>query len=98
MRNGKTTSSDNNRLSGTRTVEYIPIDCSTYARYELAVLKGQALRIAWVGRRNQHHVETLFPTDLRTRWHSEFMIAHNCLGQQRVLRLDRIRRAQIIES
>jgi transcriptional antiterminator Rof (Rho-off) len=97
MRNGKTSNSGNNYLAGvSRPVEYIPIACSTYAQYELAVLKGQALRIAWVGRQNQHHIETLFPTDLRTRWHSEFMIAHNYLGQQRVLRLDRIRCAQII--
>lgn len=92
MRNRKTTNPGNRGAAG----EYIPVKCSIYAQYELAILKGQALRISWTGRQRQAHVETLFPVDLRTRWHSEFMIAHNRLGQQRVLRLDRIQSATII--
>lgn len=92
MRNRKTTSSSHKGAAG----EYIPVKCSIYAQYELAILKGQALRIAWVGRQHQLHVETLYPVDLRTRWHSEFMIAHNQLGQQRVLRLDRIQHATVL--
>ena len=93
MRNRKTTNFGNR---GGTVGEYIPVNCSIYARYELAILKGQALRIAWTGRQRQSHVETLYPVDLRTRWHSEFMIAHNRLGQQRVLRLDRIQSATVL--
>ena len=92
MRNRKTTSSGHRGAAG----EYIPVKCSIYAQYELAILRGQALRITWTGRQHQSHLETLFPVDLRTRWHSEFMIAHNRLGQQRVLRLDRIKSATVL--
>lgn len=92
MPNRKTTNSGSKGVAG----EYIPVKCSIYAQYELAILKGQALRIAWTGRQHQAHVETLYPVDLRTRWHSEFMIAHNQLGQQRVLRLDRIQSATVL--
>ncbi|HEX5055706.1 MAG TPA: transcriptional antiterminator, Rof [Gammaproteobacteria bacterium] len=92
MRNRKTTSFGKRSAAG----EYVPVKCSIYAQYELAILKGQALRIAWTGHQHQSHVETLYPVDLRTRWHSEFMIAHNQLGQQRVLRLDRIQSATVL--
>jgi Rho-binding antiterminator len=70
--------------------DYIPIACELYSRYELAVLRGKALRVRWRGARGVDHVETLCPTDLRTRRHAEFMIARNQIGQRRVLRLDRI--------
>jgi transcriptional antiterminator Rof (Rho-off) len=92
MRSRKTTSSGRRSAAG----EYIPVKCSIYAQYELAILKGQALRIAWTGSKQQSHLETLYPVDLRTRWRSEFMIAHNRLGQQRVLRLDRIQSATVL--
>lgn len=86
MRNRKTNSNG----------EYIPVSCSIYAQYEMAILRGQALRIAWTGRQRQSRLETLYPVNLRTRWHSEFMIAHNRLGHQRVLRLDRIQNAVVL--
>jgi Rho-binding antiterminator len=75
--------------------EYTPIDCSTYAGYELAILKGQALKVNWIDRNRRHHIETLKPYDLRTRRHSEFMLARNQHGIRRVLRLDRIRSATL---
>ena len=72
------------------TRDYVPISCAEYSRYELAILRGQALRVSWHGARGVTRVEALRPVDLRTRRHAEFMIARNHLGQQRVLRLDRI--------
>ncbi|MEJ2059923.1 MAG: transcriptional antiterminator, Rof [Gammaproteobacteria bacterium] len=74
--------------------EYIPISCADYSRYELAILRGQALRVSWRGARGVAHVETLIPLDLRTRTHAEFLIARNQEGSRRVLRLDRIRHAE----
>ena len=75
---------------------YVPIDCSIYAKYELSILHGESIRVCWVDRRNQHHVETLMPFDLRTRWHSEFMVARNQEGTLRILRLDQILSANVI--
>jgi Rho-binding antiterminator len=70
--------------------EYTPIPCELYSEYELAIMRRRALRVRWKDRYGMDRVETLKPTDLRTRRHAEFMIARNHLGQQRVLRLDRI--------
>ncbi|OOG25985.1 transcriptional antiterminator, Rof [Thioalkalivibrio denitrificans] len=70
--------------------EYTPIPCALYSEYELAILRRRTLRVRWKDRYGMDRVETLKPVDLRTRRHAEFMIARNQLGQQRVLRLDRI--------
>ncbi|MBA3581247.1 MAG: transcriptional antiterminator, Rof [Gammaproteobacteria bacterium] len=73
---------------------YTPVDCTTYALFELAILKGEGLRMRWRSRLQQAHVATLFPENLRTRWHSEFLIARDYQGKRYVLRLDRIQRIQ----
>jgi Rho-binding antiterminator len=72
------------------TREYTPIPCALYSEYELAIMRRRTLKVRWKDRYGMDRVETLRPTDLRTRRHAEFMIARNQLGQQRVLRLDRI--------
>ncbi len=69
---------------------YVPIPCDIYSRYELAILRGQSLRVAWRGARGIDRIEHLKPVDLRTRSGGEYMIARNRLGQRRVMRLDRI--------
>ncbi len=73
--------------------DYTPIPCAIYSRYEVAILYGLRLRIVWRGARAIDRVETLRPMDLRTRSGAEYMIARNHIGQRRVMRLDRIRRA-----
>ncbi|ACL74037.1 transcriptional antiterminator, Rof [Thioalkalivibrio sulfidiphilus] len=72
------------------TSDYTPISCELYSEYELAIMRGRTLKVRWKDRYGMDRVETLRPTDLRTRRHAEFMIARNQLGQRRVLRLDRI--------
>ncbi|MFW5454646.1 transcriptional antiterminator, Rof [Thioalkalivibrio sulfidiphilus] len=76
------------------TSDYTPISCELYSEYELAIMRGRTLKVRWKDRYGMDRVETLRPTDLRTRRHAEFMIARNQLGQRRVLRLDRIVDAQ----
>ncbi len=78
--------------------KYTPVSCETYSRYELAILRGQALRVCWKGARGTDRVETLVPLDLRTRRHAEFMIARDLYGRRRVLRLDRIQRADVLRA
>jgi len=74
--------------------EYIPIPCAIYNRYEVTILNGQALKVVWKSARNIVRIETLRPTDLRTRSGAEYMIARNHIGQSRVIRLDRIKSAE----
>lgn len=76
---------------------YRPISCSLYSRYESAVLSGKRLRLTWRGVRDLPRVETLTPTDLRTRRGSEYMIARDPRGRVRVLRLDKIRSLDILD-
>ncbi len=75
---------------------YEPIPCDQYSRYELAILRRRSLRVCWLGRRGQTHIGTLRPLDLRTRSGAEYMIARDRGNALRVLRLDRIRRAQVL--
>ncbi|MBD3618845.1 MAG: transcriptional antiterminator, Rof [Chromatiales bacterium] len=77
---------------------YEPISCALYSEYELAILRAQTLRVSWVDGCGVSHVETLQPENLRTRAQQEFMIAKKADGRRHVLRLDRIRHAEIIES
>lgn len=75
---------------------YEPISCAQYSRYEVAILRRRLLRVWWLGRRRQPRLETLRPLDLRTRKGAEYMIARDRYDALRVLRLDRIRRAEEI--
>jgi Rho-binding antiterminator len=78
--------------------QYIPIPCDIYSRYELAIIRRQALRVAWRGPRGIDRVEHLKPMDLRTRSGGEYMIACDRLGQRRVMRLDRIRSVEPLQG
>lgn len=69
---------------------YTPISCEIYSRYELAILRGLRLRVAWRGGRSRLRIESLRPADLRTHRGAEYMIARSRTGRARVLRLDRI--------
>lgn len=80
------------------TRPYEPISCELYSIFELTILHRDALRVSWRAARGMHRVETLFPQDLRTRRHAEYMIARTLEGARRVLRLDRILDAQVIRT
>lgn len=76
--------------------KYEPVSCDIYSRYELAILYGQGLRVAWWAARGIARVEHLQPMNLRTRTGGEYMIARNLIGQRRIMRLDRIRRVEFL--
>lgn len=76
---------------------YVPISCELYSTFELTILRGQALKVRWQGARHQDRVETLIPVDLKTRNHAEYMIARGLDGKRRVLRLDRIQDAKVVD-
>lgn len=75
---------------------YRPVPCSVYSKYELSILSRQRIRVAWRAPRERSRIETLRPYDLRTRRGAEYLVARNLLGQIRVLRLDRIRSAEVV--
>lgn len=69
--------------------DYKPISCELYSHYELSIMHEDLLQLHW----KQHgldHIESLLPTNLRTRCKGEYLIARTANGLSRVLRLDRI--------
>ncbi|MBA2490781.1 MAG: transcriptional antiterminator, Rof [Gammaproteobacteria bacterium] len=75
---------------------YVPVTCERYSQYELVILRGQSVRVAWHGPRGLARIEILKPLNLRTRSGGEYLIARNRLGQWRVMRLDRISNAKVL--
>jgi len=76
--------------------DYTPIDCGLYSEYELAILQGERLRISWCQPDDQPRIDVLKPRGLQTRNREEYLIAEQQDGQHLELRLDYIRRIEII--
>ena len=70
--------------------EYRPIDCELYSRYELAIMRRQALRIAWRDDYGNIHLRSLLPINLQTRNRAEYLLAETDHGIVLELRLDQI--------
>lgn len=73
--------------------DYIPVSCTIYSGYELAIMHRQRLRVTWQDPQGHHHLATLFPLDLQTRDGQEFLLARSASGHSVRLRLDWIRSA-----
>lgn len=76
-----------------QTSDYIPIDCEQYARYELAIMHHERLRLVWQDAAGVLHMESVLPCDLQTRCHVEYLHARRADNSVLILRLDWIRRA-----
>jgi Rho-binding antiterminator len=75
--------------------DYKPISCASYDQYEIAIMHKQKLRLSW------HEDNVVFdqivtPLNLRTAQGMEFLIMRTAEGETREVRLDHIRRAQIL--
>ena len=69
---------------------YRPIACETYAELELAILRRKALRIGWRDSDGRRHLAALWPRNLVTRNHEEYLVAEDTGGSRLEIRLDRI--------
>ncbi|TDJ68427.1 MAG: transcriptional antiterminator, Rof [Proteobacteria bacterium] len=74
--------------------DYIPIPCSQYDRYEVAIMHRRRLRLTW-------HVDNVVyrrivePIDLQTRDGEEFLI-YSKGGKTLSIRLDQIRKVETL--
>jgi transcriptional antiterminator Rof (Rho-off) len=73
--------------------EYTPVDCGSYARYELAILRRHRLRLTWRDPAGLTRIETVRPLDLQTRAGEEFLLIEDSAGRKARIRLDRIARS-----
>jgi transcriptional antiterminator Rof (Rho-off) len=69
---------------------YVSIACAAHDRLELAVMRGQHLRIRWQDPDDTLNERVLRPLDLKTQSGEEFLIAEIAGGSRVSLRLDRI--------
>ena len=69
---------------------YHPIPCADYDRFERAIMHGQQLRVAWRAADGSCHLNVLYPLDLQTQNHQEFLIAITRQGERVKIRLDQI--------
>jgi len=70
--------------------DYHPVDCATYCRYELAILRRQPLMLRWRDGAGIVHLEVVVPRDLKTSKGAEYLEAENAEGRALSLRLDTI--------
>ncbi len=74
--------------------DYIPIPCSQYDRYEVAIMHRRRLRLTWHSD-NVVYRRTVEPIDLRTRDSEEFLICRKG-AETFSIRLDQIRKVDTL--
>ncbi len=72
------------------TTDYRPIACDLHSQYELAIVQRRKLHLSW-SENNVTYNQAVFPTDLQTVNHEEFLVCRLDSGEPRRIRLDRIR-------
>ena len=77
-----------------KTTDYIPVTCTEYSRYELAVMHHRKLRLIWA-ENDIIHCKIVTPVDLLTRNSEEFLIYLDLAGKKTQIRLDKIIRTQL---
>lgn len=79
----------------TMSDEYTPIACGRYDELELAIMHRSRLKLVW-REDGIEHVAVVLPRDLRVREKVEYLLyTHD--GAEASLRLDRIRRFEVME-
>ena len=74
--------------------DYIPIPCSQYDRYEVAIMHRRRLRLTWRVD-NVVYRRIVEPIDLQTRDGEEFLI-YGKGGKTLSIRLDQIRKVETL--
>lgn len=82
--------------------DYHPIECGLHSEYELAIMRGQRVRLSWSDEAGENYTEVLIPLDLIARQGEEFLRVQGIDGgsgagpdagrggEKRDIRLDRI--------
>jgi len=75
--------------------DYRPIACASYDQYEIAIMRHRRMRLAWDDG-NVAYDRVVIPLDLRITHGEEFLVMRLPEGEITEVRLDRIRRAEIL--
>jgi len=75
---------------------YQPISCALYSEYELAIIRGQKIKLVWQ-QNQQTNIAFITPLDLKTEDHQEFLIAQDHNRDMLRIRLDHIRSQEFVD-
>jgi len=76
-------------------ISYTPISCANYDQYEIAILHGDKINLSWQAD-NMNYDQVVTPLNLRTERGEEYLIMRLASGETAEVRLDHIRRSQIL--
>ena len=77
---------------------YKPVSCEIHSEYELAIMRGQKLRIQWQTNTDERITEILKPQDIITHQEAEYLVAHDINGTDKKIRLDNIIEAHLVNE
>jgi len=73
--------------------DYQAVSCKTHSEYELAIMRGQQLRVSWQPPTGKLITEILRPHDVITHQGAEYLLALDANGVDKKIRLDKITKA-----
>jgi len=74
---------------------YKPISCANYDQYEIAIMHSSKMHLTWQAN-NVFYDQIVTPLNLRTTHGEEYLVLRLVSGETTEVRLDHIRRAQIL--
>jgi len=69
---------------------YLPIACSLYDEYEIAIMHKKYLQIKWLDKAGLQFNEKVLPADIVVNNKAEFLLAQTLNAEAVFIRLDRI--------
>ena len=75
--------------------DYQSISCANYDQYEIAIMHGSKMHLTWQTD-NVIYDQTVTPLNLRTAHGEEYLILRLASGETAEVRLDHIRRTEIL--
>ena len=73
--------------------EYKPISCDLHSQYELWIMRGQSIKLAWLDNQGLTRIGCVKPIDVRAETGNEYLIFSGATDTLQQIRLDHILRA-----
>ena len=70
--------------------EYKPISCALYSQFELWIMHGEQIKLAWHTEDGVTRIERVVPKDVRAEAGVEYLYFHDMNSKSARVRLDRI--------
>lgn len=80
------------------TDEYNPISCDLHSQYELWIMRGQDIKLAWQDNAGVSHIRRVKPVDVRAESGYEFLYFQDTTRARERVRLDYILRAEPVSG